>query len=193
MFFRISIIAALAAGLFQISYGQKASATAVIANADGTTPVVKPVARPIPSAVKQIDIVGLKKLVKATGRPLLINFWATWCPPCVEEFPDLVKIDADYRGKLDVITVSLDDLAEIDRDVPKFLADMKAEMPAYLLHTKDESTAIRLIAKDWAGNLPMTVLYDGMGAVAYMRNGKIRVQPLRDNIDKLLSPVAPAK
>ena len=193
MFFRISIIAALAVGLFQISYGQKASATAVIANADGTTPVVKPVARPIPSAVKQIDIVGLKKLVKVTGRPLLINFWATWCPPCVEEFPDLVKIDADYRGKLDVITVSLDDLAEIDRDVPKFLADMKAEMPAYLLHTKDESTAIRLIAKDWAGNLPMTVLYDGTGAVAYMRNGKIRVQPLRDNIDKLLSPVAPAK
>ena len=193
MFFRISIIAALAAGLFQISYGQKASTTAVIANADGTTPVVKPVVRANPSAVKQIDIVGLKKLVKATGRPLLINFWATWCPPCVEEFPDLVKIDNDYRGKLDVITVSLDDLAEIDRDVPKFLADMKAEMPAYLLHTKDESTAIRLIAKDWAGNLPMTVLYDGTGAVAYMRNGKIRVQPLRDNIDKLLSPVAPAK
>ena len=193
MFFRISIIAALAVGLFQISYGQKASTTAVIANADGTTPVVKPVVRADPSAVKQIDIVGLKKLVKATGRPLLINFWATWCPPCVEEFPDLVKIDNDYRGKLDVITVSLDDLAEIDRDVPKFLAEMKAEMPAYLLHTKDESTAIRLIAKDWAGNLPMTVLYDGMGAVAYMRNGKIRVQPLRDNIDKLLSPVAPAK
>jgi len=193
MFFRISIIAALAVGLFQISYGQKASTTAVIANADGTTPVVKPVVRANPSAVKQIDIVGLKKLVKGTGRPLLINFWATWCPPCVEEFPDLVKIDADYHGKLDVITVSLDDLAEIDRDVPKFLADMKAEMPAYLLHTKDESTAIRLIAKDWAGNLPMTVLYDGTGAVAYMRNGKIRVQPLRDNIDKLLSPVAPAK
>ena len=193
MFFRISIIAALAVGLFQISYGQKASTTAVIANADGTTPVVKPVVRANPSAVKQIDIVGLKKLVKGTGRPLLINFWATWCPPCVEEFPDLVKIDNDYRGKLDVITVSLDDLAEIDRDVPKFLADMKAEMPAYLLHTKDESTAIRLIAKDWAGNLPMTVLYDGTGAVAYMRNGKIRVQPLRDNIDKLLSPVAPAK
>ena len=193
MFFRISIIAALAVGLFQISYGQKASTTAVIANADGTTPVVKPVVRANPSAVKQIDIVGLKKLVKATGRPLLINFWATWCPPCVEEFPDLVKIDADYHGKLDVITVSLDDLAEIDRDVPKFLADMKAEMPAYLLHTKDESTAIRLIAKDWAGNLPMTVLYDGTGALAYMRNGKIRVQPLRDNIDKLLSPVAPAK
>jgi thiol-disulfide isomerase/thioredoxin len=124
---------------------------------------------------------------------LLINFWATWCPPCVEEFPDLVKIDADYQGKIDVITVSLDDLAEIDRDVPKFLADMKAEMPAYLLHTKDESTAIRLIAKDWAGNLPMTVLYDGTGALAYMRNGKIRVQPLRDNIDKLLQPAAPAK
>jgi thiol-disulfide isomerase/thioredoxin len=194
MLLRISITAALIGGLVQVSFGQKASATAVIANADGTAPVVKPaVTAAITSPVKQIDIVGLKKLIKPAGRPLLINFWATWCPPCVDEFPDLVKIDNDYRGKLDVITVSLDDLADIDTYVPKFLAEMKAEMPAYLLHTKDEGAAIRLITKDWAGNLPMTVLYDAGGTIAYMRNGRIRVQPLRDNIDKLLAPPAAVK
>lgn len=191
MIVRVFLTAILSIGLVGVSYGQKASATAVVGNADGT-PVVQAPAAPNTSNVKQIDIVGLKKLIKPTGRPLLVNFWATWCPPCTEEFPDLVKIDTDYRGKLDVITVSLDDLADIDTYVPKFLADMKAEMPAYLLHTKDESAAIRLIAKDWSGNLPMTVLYDGSGTIAYMRNGKIRVQPLRDNIDKLLAmPAAP--
>lgn len=193
MLVRLSIAAALFVGLSQTAFAQKASTTAVVANSDGTAPAVKAATAANTSPVKQIDIVGLKKLIKPAGRPLLINFWATWCPPCVDEFPDLVKIDNDYRGKLDVITVSLDDLADIDTYVPKFLADMKAEMPAYLLHTKDESAAIRLVAKDWTGNLPMTVLYDADGTVAYMRNGRIRVQPLRDNIDKLLAPPAAVK
>ena len=78
--------------------------------------------------VTQIDIDGLKKLIKPNGKPLMINFWATWCDPCREEFPDLVKLDTTYKGKIDIVTISLDDLAEINRDVPKFLAEMKAGM-----------------------------------------------------------------
>ncbi len=107
--------------------------------------------------VTQIDDAALKNLLKREGetaKPLLINFWATWCDPCREEFPDLVKIDADYKGKIDFITVSLDDLAEINRDVPKFLAEMKAEMPAYLLKTASEEIAIASVSKQWQGGLP---------------------------------------
>ncbi len=141
-----------------------------------------------PSAkrVTQIDISGLDTLLKPKGRPLLVNFWATWCDPCREEFPELVKLETAYRGKVDFVTVSLDDLADIDGDVPKFLADMKAEMPAYLLKTPDESAAIRLVSKDWAGNLPLTVFLDASGAVAYQRNGKIRFDTVKENIDRVL-------
>ena len=96
--------------------------------------------------VTQIDGVALSNLLKPNGKPLLINFWATWCDPCREEFPDLVKIDTEYTGKLDFITVSLDDLADINGDVPKFLASMKAEMPAYLLKTTDEDAAISSVS-----------------------------------------------
>src|SRR4051794_37851872 len=71
--------------------------------------------------VTPIDIEGLKPLLKPSGKPLLINFWATWCDPCREEFPDLVKLDNEFRGKIDLVTISMDDLADIDRDVPKFL------------------------------------------------------------------------
>src|SRR6185369_3239414 len=84
-------------------------------------------------AIKQIDSNGLRKALTPSSKPLLVNFWATWCDPCREEFPDLVKLDAEYKGKIDFITISLDELSEIDRDVPKFLTDMKAPMPAYLL------------------------------------------------------------
>jgi thiol-disulfide isomerase/thioredoxin len=138
--------------------------------------------------VTEIDINSLKPLLKPNGKPLLINFWATWCDPCREEFPDLVKIDDEFRGKIDFITVSLDDLAEIDRDVPRFLKEMKSQIPAYLLHTPDESAAISMVSKDWTGNLPMTILLNADGSVAYLRNGKIRPVILRDNIIKALLP-----
>ena len=139
----------------------------------------------------QIDLDGLRKVLKPNGRPLLINFWATWCPPCTEEFPDLVKLDAEYRGKVDFVTVSLDDLADINTDVPKFLDEMRSEMPAYLLHTPNEDAAIAIVSRDWAGNLPMTVLYDASGKQVYSRMGKLRVDPLRENIRKLLPAEQP--
>src|SRR5687768_864770 len=66
--------------------------------------------------VTQIDELALQGLFKREGenqKPLLVNFWATWCAPCIEEFPDLVKIDNDYKGKIDFITITLDDVEEI--------------------------------------------------------------------------------
>jgi len=141
--------------------------------------------------ITQIDIIKLEGLLKPNGKPLLINFWATWCDPCREEFPDLVKLDTLYKGKIDFITISLDELSEIDGDVPKFLASMKAEMPAYLLHTPDESAAIKLVSKDWAGNLPLTLLMETNGKIAYQRGGLIRFDTLKENIDRVIgAPVA---
>jgi thiol-disulfide isomerase/thioredoxin len=142
--------------------------------------------------VTQIDIEGLKPLLKPSGKPLLINFWATWCDPCREEFPDLVKIGNEFRTKVDFITVSLDDLADIDRDVPKFLREMKSNVPAYLLHTQDDGEALSAIFKDWKGNLPLTILFDTAGNISYQRNGKVFPDVLRENIRKLL-PAEQAK
>lgn len=138
--------------------------------------------------VTQIDEVKLKKLIKPNGKPLLINFWATWCDPCREEFPDLVKINSDYKGKIDFITISLDDLAEINRDVPKFLGDMKADMPSYLLKAANEELAISEVSKEWQGGLPLTVLFNEKGETAYYRQGKVKLDDLRAAIDKNLKP-----
>lgn len=140
--------------------------------------------------VTQVDEVALLNLLKRSGensKPLLVNFWATWCGPCVEEFPDLVKINNDYQGKIDFITVTLDDLAEINTSVPQFLAKMKATMPTYLLKTSDENAAIESISKDWQGGLPFTILYDGKGATIYSKQAKFVPAQLRAEIDKVLA------
>lgn len=138
--------------------------------------------------VTVIDDAGLKKAIQPNGKPLLINFWATWCDPCREEFPDLVKINADYKNKIDFITISLDDLAEIKRDVPKFLSEMKADMPAYLLKVPDESEAISSVSKDWTGGLPFTILFGADGKMIYLRQGKVSITTLRTNLDHVLTP-----
>ncbi len=146
--------------------------------------------------VTQIDEIALKNLLKREGenaKPLLINFWATWCDPCREEFPELVKINDDYKGKIDFITISLDDLAEINHDVPKFLVDMKAKMPAYLLKTEDEEAAIASVSKDWQGGLPFTVLINEKGEIAYIRQGKIKPEIVRNEIDKIIKDLKISK
>lgn len=140
--------------------------------------------------VTRVDAVTLNELLKPKGKPLLVNFWATWCDSCREEFPDLVRIDTAYRGKIDFITVSLDDLAEIKTSVPKFLAKVKAAMPAYLLKTTDDDAAITMVSKAWKGGLPFTMLIHPDGEVGFLTNRPIKYEILAAEIDEALAITA---
>jgi thiol-disulfide isomerase/thioredoxin len=144
--------------------------------------------KPLP-AVVAVDAAGLQALLKRdNAKPLLVNYWATWCDPCREEFPDLVKVDAEYRPKgLDFIAVTLDDLADIKTGVPRFLRQMRAQMPVYLLNLSDPEPAIKLVDPNWSGALPATFLYNAEGEVVYKSLGRIKVEELRAAIDKVMS------
>ena len=128
----------------------------------------------------------MQSLLKRDGeRPLLVNYWATWCDPCREEFPELVQIDARYRPKgLDFIAISLDDLSDLKTAVPKFLRTMKATMPVYLLNVPDPEPAINLVDREWSGALPATFLYDKNGQIVYKHFGRIKAVELRAAIEK---------
>lgn len=141
-----------------------------------------------PAEIREVNLDGLKQIIQRDPkdpRPLLINFWATWCDPCREEFPDLVKVDVDYRSKgLNFVAVSLDDISDIKSAVPKFLKEMKAEMPVVLLNVNDPEPAIKAIDVAWDGQLPATFLYDKEGKVVYKHFGRIETTVLRAAIDK---------
>lgn len=136
--------------------------------------------------VTRIGLDEMKVLLRPSGKPRVVNFWATWCDPCREEFPDLVRLSGEYSDKVDFVTISLDDLSEIDGDVPKFLAEMRSTIPAFLLKVPDEDEAIRSVSKDWTGNLPLTIVFDANGMTVYQRNGKFRSEILKENIDRSL-------
>lgn len=137
--------------------------------------------------VTKVDGAALKTATAPKGRPILVNFWATFCDPCRDEFPDLVKIAADYKGRVDVVTVSLDDPELIDTEVPKFLLSMGAQMPAYLLSTPDEDRLIESISKEWGGGLPFTAVYDSNGKMSYQKLGKFRPPVVREVLDRMLA------
>ena len=154
---------------------------------NGAEKSAKPVAETI--TVKDLDHAGLSAVLKReNARPLLVNFWATWCDPCREEFPDLVKLDRQFRPQgLDMIAVSLDDLAEIKTEVPKFLRQMRATMPAYLLDVSDPDQIISVIDPKWSGALPATFLYDAQGKVVFKHFGRIKPREVRAAIEKLIA------
>ena len=158
------------------------------ANPRGGRPAVLPDAR-----IREIDADGLKKLLErgdaTTARPLLVNFWATWCVPCRVEFPDLVKIDADYRGRgLEFVLVSADEVGEIKTGVPQFLNLMRANLiPAYLLNAIDTQAAIAQVDPAWGGELPATFLFDARGQLVYKHTGPIKPAELRAALEKVIS------
>src|SRR5829696_9237538 len=141
-----------------------------------------------PIVLSPIDTDDLKGLLtQQRERPLLVNFWATFCDPCRDEFPDLVKIDKDYGPHaLEFVTVSLDDMSDIKTEVPKFLDSMKARMPAYLLNANDPEPAINLVDPRWQGDLPATFLYNEKGEVVYKRIGRVNPVELREAIEKVV-------
>ena len=146
---------------------------------------------PAPPKVTEIDETALKSLLGAgagRARPLLINFWATWCGPCREEFPDLIKIRGQYdESRLDFVLVSLDDPLDIDKAVPEFLSEQRATaFPSYLLHAADDSVAINLVDPTWSGELPATFVYDRSGSVVFKHKGRIKPAELRAALDAAL-------
>ena len=148
-------------------------------------------ARPAPRPeVREIDAAGLKALLESNaseGRILLVNFWATWCVPCREEFPDLVRIEREFRRlgeEFAFVTVSLDDATDIKTAVPDFLARMRAtRMPAYLLNAAEPEEAINLVNKDWRGELPATFLFGRRGDLFFKHTGRVRAAELRKAIE----------
>jgi len=142
--------------------------------------------------ITEIKEDGLKSLLGAgveRQRPLLVNFWATWCVPCREEFPDLVKIKGQYPAdRLDFVLVSLDDASDIGKAVPEFLSEVRAtSLPTYLLNAADEGAAINLVDPQWGGELPATYLYDRAGKIVFKHTGRIKPDELRAAIEQALS------
>ena len=122
----------------------------------------------------EVDARGLAAAVAAQrGKVVVLNFWATWCVPCREEFPDLVRLEKAYRDRgVSVVGVSID----LPKDMPKvekFLAASAPDFPNYIKRVGgDDQNFIESVDPKWGGELPFTVVYGRDGKKAEVLSGK---------------------
>jgi thiol-disulfide isomerase/thioredoxin len=117
-----------------------------------------------PGAVTAVDADGVRRALEGhKGKVVLVNFWATWCPPCVEEFPDLVKLQNRYRSRgLVVLGVSLDDPAD-GAKVKAFVARQQTRFPVLMARSGDPAVLVSAVDRRWNGTVPTTYLFDTAG------------------------------
>jgi thiol-disulfide isomerase/thioredoxin len=127
-----------------------------------------------------IDEAGLKANSKNEGGKLrLINVWATWCGPCVVEFPDLITVNRTFRGRgLETITVSADPPEKRDAALA-FLKEKEASTKNYIFDKGDPYEMIEAVDAKWQGALPYTLVVAPGGKVVYRSQGAFDPLALR--------------
>lgn len=133
-----------------------------------------------PVALEKLDENGIKVLLRnPSGKLLLINVWATWCGPCITEFPDFLTMHRMYRGRdFELVTISADN-PEAEGKVLKFLKDRQASGKNYLFSGEDKYKLIEAIDPDWQGALPYTLLVEPEGKIVYAQQGIINPDKMR--------------
>jgi thiol-disulfide isomerase/thioredoxin len=129
----------------------------------------------LPVTLEAIDAEGIKALIKnsSSNKLRLINIWATWCGPCITEFPDLVIIDRMYRGRpFEFISISADK-QERKADVLSFLKVQQASNKNYIFNKDDVYEMIESVDPDWQGGLPYTLLIEPGGKIVYKKQDTI--------------------
>lgn len=111
------------------------------------------------SQVKLLNLNELEsRITKGNDTTYVINFWATWCGPCVEELPSFERINEERVNKpVKVILVSLDFKSKLKTAVIPFVIKNKLKSEVYLINEPDQQVFIKKVDKKWSGAIPATL------------------------------------
>jgi thiol-disulfide isomerase/thioredoxin len=124
--------------------------------------------------VETINLDGVRELVKNPTESLrLINIWATWCGPCITEFPQLIEINRMYRHReFEMVTVSIDEPGKREQ-VLRFLEKNFCSATNYHYGSDDKYKFIETLDKEWPGSLPYTMLVEPGGEIVFRKLGAV--------------------
>lgn len=128
--------------------------------------------QPVP--LEMIDDAGIRELLKNNSDKLrLINIWATWCGPCVSEFPEFIIMKRMYNARdFEFISISADEPSKKEK-VHDFLKKKQAANPNYLYSGDNKYKLIEAVDPKWQGALPYTIVVEPGGKIIYAKQSTI--------------------
>jgi thiol-disulfide isomerase/thioredoxin len=139
--------------------------------------------REAPVELEEVDEQGVRSLVANGSQKLrLINVWATWCGPCVIEYPEFIKMHRMYKDRdFEFVSISADSVDKKDQ-VLKFLREKQSAIRNTIFAGEDLYALVEAVDPDWDGALPYTLLVEPDGKVAYAHAGAIDPLEVRRTI-----------
>ena len=118
-----------------------------------------------PAFAQNVAVIKFPELQKRLARPTdttyVVNFWATWCAPCVKELPNFEQIRTAYANKkVKVLLVSLDYASQVDKKIKPFVQRRRLKSEVLVLNETDPNEWLEKVDAKWSGSLPFTLIFN---------------------------------
>jgi len=140
-------------------------------------------------SIRSLSFEELKsEIAQKSDTLLILNFWATWCKPCIEEIPWFEQTAKDQYGqKVKLILVNLDFNSKVQSIAVPFIQKKKIESTVWHINDTDPNSWINQVDSTWSGAIPATVMYR-MNKKVFFKEGTVSEKTLREEILKNLNP-----
>jgi len=135
--------------------------------------------------IEVYDFAGLESLLRTDDdRTYVVNFWATWCKPCIEELPYFEALQAEHGDRVKVILVSLDFPDKLESQLKPFVEKRNIKAQVALLDDPYENEWIPKVDESWSGAIPATLIFNKSKRVFY--EGSFTPESLNEEIIKFI-------
>ena len=139
--------------------------------------------------IHSIDTSWIDRMKANTSDTLyVINFWATWCKPCVEELPYFERLGEQYKNsRVKILLVSTDMRKDLNTRVKDFVSTKKLKQQVLFMNEINANKWIDKVSPDWSGAIPGTWFVNGNSGVNYFKEGELSLEELQKLISTHIS------
>lgn len=141
------------------------------------------------AAAQEVEVIKFKDLLELRKQPsdtlYVVNFWATWCKPCIKELPYFEAANQKYKDQpVKVVLVSLDAVEDLDKRVNTFVQRRGLKSEVLLLDEVDGNTWIDKLEPKWSGAIPATMVFNNKQGTYEFREAEMTQEELNALIEK---------